>query len=183
MATERRYSQNEVREILRRAQSTDTVEKDDHGLSRQELLETAREVGLNEAAVSTALARYDSEQELSRYENEARALGQRAFVTHAIVYICVGALLVGINLMAGGPLWCWIPLLAWGLGLLLHLRGAVSPHPDRLRKRALRRQARERLRSSSKHLGHALSEGAAALMSATARRIEGEVARHKEGGG
>lgn len=181
---ERRYGPAEVREILRRVQRPEhdqaqTGGRADEGLSERELLETAREVGYTEAEVRTALVRYEGEQELVRYEREVQQLRRRGLSTHAIWYLVLNGLVAGVNLTVGPPLFFWIPLLLWGLFLLLHVRGVLFPDPDRLREQAQQRQTRQRLKESSQQLGHALGRGAAELMEATARRIEGALEQRR----
>lgn len=166
---ERRYGAGELREILRRAQRQDV--KPDEGLTRAELLEIGREVGVEEEQMSTALTRYDGDLQLAAAETEIRQLARRGFATHLIAFVWVGAALGLISIWAGPPV--LIPLLLWGMALTLHLRSAFFPDPDKVRDQARRRLVRQRLVASSQHFGAALADGAARVLSAAAERLDG----------
>lgn len=171
--SQRRYGPAEVREILRRAQSPERPAHDDGpGLTESELLETARDVGFTEGQVQAALVRYEGDQELARVQGEVQQLQRRAVATHATWFVVANGVFAGLNLSLGPPLLFWIPLVLWGLVFLLHLRGVFFPDPDRLRELAQQRQTKQRLKESTRQLGHALGRGAADLMSAAARRLE-----------
>lgn len=166
---ERRYGAGELREILRRAQRQDA--KPDEGLTRAELLEIGRDVGVDEEQMSTALTRYDGDLQLAAAETELRQIARRGFATHLIAFVWVGAVLGLISVWAGPPV--LIPLLLWGMALTLHLRSAFFPHPDKLREQARKRLVRQRLKASSQHFGEALADGAARVLSAAAERLDG----------
>ncbi len=174
---ERRYSAQEMREILSRIQRAEPDPAQGEGMTRAELIETAREVGFAEEQVTTALARYEEERQLGREQEELRHLSRRGLSTHLLTFLWVNALLLAINLWVGPPFWFFIPLAFWGLGLFFHLRRALYPDPDRLLERARRRQAKRRLKQSRKEFRDALTQGAANLLSATARKIDHEVGR------
>ncbi len=44
----------------------------------------------------------------------------RGFYIHGIVFLCVMALLLGLNSLTRAAWWAHWPLLGWGLGLLIH---------------------------------------------------------------
>ena len=139
-SVERRYGAHELREILKRAESREPAAAEAQGLTRSELLEIGREVGVSEEQMTTALARYDSEQELAVAESEVQQLQRRGFVTHLIAFFWVGAALGLLSLWAGPPI--LIPMLLWALGLTLHVRAAFFPDPDALRHAARKRLVR-----------------------------------------
>ena len=174
-SVERRYGAHELREILKRAESREPAAAEAQGLTRSELLEIGREVGVSEEQMTTALARYDSEQELAVAESEVQQLQRRGFVTHLIAFFWVGAALGLLSLWAGPPI--LIPMLLWALGLTLHVRAAFFPDPDALRHAARKRLVRQRLRSSSRHFSEALADGAARVLSAAAERLDSTTGR------
>lgn len=186
---QQRYRPEEIREILRRAQRREegngpappgeagAAAAEEEGLSARELIETAREVGFAEDQVAQALVQYEGERQLLQAQKELRQLSYRRLSTHAINYLLVNGLLFGVNLWLGPPFWFLAPLLFWGVFLLFHLRAALFPDPDRLRERARRRLAQRRLKESGKEFGHAVTRGAAELLSVTAKKIDAEVDR------
>jgi hypothetical protein len=178
-SAERRYGAHELREILKRAERREPAPEEAQGLTRSELLEIGREVGVSEEQMTTALARYDSEQELLWAEAEVQQLMRRGFVTHLIAFVWVGAALGLLSLWAGPPI--LIPMLLWALGLTLHVRSAFFPDPDALRIAARKRLVRQRLRDSSRHFGEALADGAARVLSAAAERLDSTTGRRTGG--
>ena len=181
---DRNYSAQELAEVLRRVQRAEraapnasAAAEQPAGLSRSELLETAREVGYDERQVSLALIEYEEDRRLAQAAGELRQLSYRRFSGHLITVAVVNALLVATGVWAGSPLWLVLVMVGWAALLLSHLRGVVFPDPDKLREQARSRLARQRLKQSSRELGQALSHGAAKLMSATAKKIDIHVDR------
>lgn len=184
---DRNYSAQELAEVLRRVQRAERTSggaptasaprEQEPGLSRSELLETAREVGYDERQVSLALIEYEEDRRLAQAAGELRQLSYRRFSGHLIVAAVVNAMLAATGVWAGSPLWLVLVMVLWGALLLSHLRGVVFPDPDQLRERARTRLARQRLKQSSRELGQALSHGAAKLMSATAKKIDTHIDR------
>lgn len=179
---ERHYSAQELAEVLRRAQRKEQTEAAPPaagsatgsalGMSRAELLETAREVGFDEQQVTLALVEYEEDRRLSTAAAELRQISYRRFSTHLIVVALINALLAATGVWAGSPMWLVVIMVVWGALLLSHLRGVVFPDPDRLREKARSRLAQQRLKQSTREFGNALSHGAAKLLSATAKTID-----------
>lgn len=66
----------------------------------------------------------DEELYRSAHDQAGRLAG---LYRHALVYVLVNLLLIGINLLTGiGTLWCVWPLLGWGLGLAIHAAGVFG---------------------------------------------------------
>jgi hypothetical protein len=59
-----------------------------------------------------------SAQELERLARR-RAGAKYGWLVHAMVYVSVNALLIGLSIFQG-KVWAVYPLLGWGLGLALH---------------------------------------------------------------
>ena len=52
------------------------------------------------------------------YEQAKRQVG---FKRHALTYVLINLLLIGVDFMDNGRLdWFWSPLLGWGIGLAVH---------------------------------------------------------------
>jgi 2TM domain len=63
------------------------------------------------------------------------------FFSHALVYVVVNAGLVVLNVFKGGPLWSFLPMAGWGIGLAAHgLSTWVSLNGDSLRDRMLKQE-------------------------------------------
>jgi len=123
MAEERRYSEREVRAILERAAQHEHSD----GLSHEDLLATAREAGIDPAAVEKAA--HEIEGLHARDEARDRILARRraGFYSHLWAFIGVQVFLLAINLLTSpNYLWFLFPLLGWGLGLFFSARHGFS---------------------------------------------------------
>jgi hypothetical protein len=149
---DRVYSKEEADAILARA-----IELHGHGeaTSHEELLATAREIGVApealEKAASEVLGRKRDDQAL----RALRARQWRGFFAHLVPYVCVGMLLGFINVATGGFPWAVIPMLGWGIGLASHLLVVAMPDEEKLRRRVARQLEREQQsgRAASVRLG------------------------------
>lgn len=111
------YSQEEVASILSKGLDRG---RDGGRISHDELLETAREIGMTtleiEAAVTETVKLRAAEEELRM----ARLAAQRRFAQHLVVFVVANALLAVIDVkLAGGVFFYWVAL-GWGAGLLFH---------------------------------------------------------------
>ncbi len=63
----------------------------------------------------------DTAPDTEAYERARRRVqAMRGFYVHALVYVCVNAGLITIDLLTGPPWWVYWPLFGWGVGLLAH---------------------------------------------------------------
>ena len=174
-SAEKRYSAQQVREILRRAQTEDGgrgTRGDEPGLTAAELLDNAKDLGFSTKDVHGALVSFEEEQKLAVAEQELRQLSYRSLSSHAIVFASVFAALLffGVFALAAKPVGA--VMLLWGVFVLLKLRGALFPDPDKLRESAKQRLLAQQLKHSGKQLGTALATGAAKLMALSAQKID-----------
>ena len=139
MADDRRYKDDEVRAIIDRA----LKKQPDSGVTHEELLAIGAGVGLSRAALEGA-ARELEEARLDQVATE-RVVSERrrGVAAHAFVFAAVNGFLFLINrLTTPGEWWVLFPVLAWGLGLLLHagfsLSSTVSPARLRWERRRLK---------------------------------------------
>jgi len=147
------YTQEEVTEILKRALKQQSLDK--QVLSHDELVEMAREVGIERDALESATADLAQTRadEMARetYAHEivterARLLGR--FASSLVTYVVVNAMLYFIDLRFTGGTWFYWVLMGWGLALLLQLRRVFLAEDilEARRMRELRRaEKRERL--------------------------------------
>ena len=118
--TSKQYSKEEVDRIIRRALK---LKKED-SIKHQELVDTAREFGIDTQTLEAAIA-----QDQEVYEEE-RALRKRLlrrkarFHRHLWSYIIVIGALLLINATTPGPWWFQWPALGWGIGLAFNFKAA-----------------------------------------------------------
>lgn len=143
MSDPRRFSDDEVEAVLRHALA---AQRERGGLSRDELVEAARGVGLDAAAIDASIAALDRGDDDATLLRGWRARRRRALGNHALAFTLVNVLLYALD-RATPPddPWFYYPLILWGVALALdglgYLRG---PSPDALE--ALRAEARTGLR-------------------------------------
>jgi len=152
--SKRTYTQEEVTEILKRAMKQQTLQK--QGLSHEELVEMADEVGIDRLAVESATAELAETRadEMARQE-DARALAAErsrlfnGFVSSLFFYIVVCGALYFIDTRFSGGTWYYWPALGWGIALLFRLHSVLFPERSLARRRAreLKRARREERRA------------------------------------
>ena len=117
------YSKDDVDRIIRRALK---LKKTD-AINHQELIDTAKEFGIDPQTLETAI-----EEEMEEFEKERirkkRLLRRKArFHRHLWSYVIViGALLI-MNILTPGPWWFQWPALGWGIGLAFNFKAAYFP--------------------------------------------------------
>jgi 2TM domain len=173
--TERKYSSDEVDAILGRALER---ERQQGGLSHDDLLAAAREVGISagaiEAAATEVLAERQEHEELARMRQDQ----WRGFLAHLIPYLLVNGLLVTVNLLTTHFPWSLFPALGWGVGLASHAFAVLWPSRGHLERKLERRRAREQrtairrqIRRNARRLEHHVEQGVSAVLQAAAERI------------
>ena len=121
----KQYTKDEVDRIFRRALK---LKKEDT-ISHQELIDTAKEFGIDSQTLDAAIEEEREEFEKER-DRKARLSRRKArFHRHLWSYlIVIGALLL-INIMTSGPWWFQWPALGWGIGLAFNFKAAYFPAP------------------------------------------------------
>jgi len=184
---ERTYTDEQVREILRRA-----VERSEGtgGIDREDLLAAAADVGIDAEAVHTAIVELERESELKEEIAKLRRERRRSLGSNFGTWAIVSSGLFGIDWATGGGWWFYWPLGGWGLLLLLELKGLLLANPSKDQEQAERRLAqrerqrqREQAEQRRQHergrrqgrggLEGAVERGVEELLSAAARRIAG----------
>lgn len=116
------YTGEEASHIIRLAlekRSSDTI-------SHQDLIDTAEELGLDEATIKAAIRK---DLALRRLARKVR-LKKKAFNLHLYSYIGVNLALFIINALTPGPWWFQWSVFGWGVGLLFHYKAVT--HAPRL---------------------------------------------------
>ena len=117
------YTQDEVNRIIRRALKI----KNEDTISHQDLLATAREIGIDPKILEAAI---EQEQQESKKEQTRRTrLKHRktAFYSHLSSYLIMTAVLLLINIFTPGPWWFQWAVLGWGIGLAFHFKAIYFP--------------------------------------------------------
>ena len=126
----RHYDSDEVSRIIRRALKL----KRAHGISYQDLVDTAKEIGLDPRTVETAI---EQEQQATKKEKIRKVRLKRrkaGFYSHLWSYLMVNGALLLINNFTPGPWWFQWSVLGWGIGLAFHCKAVFFPHVKNLRK-------------------------------------------------
>ncbi len=112
----RRFSPDEVNAILRRA-----LDRQGNGgagsVSYTDLLDTARELGIDPARLEEALQEQEEVGAIEAAREAYKKQKKQKFVEHLRSYIIVNAILIAIDVMTGGPNWFFWPLFGWGIDL------------------------------------------------------------------
>jgi hypothetical protein len=175
MSTEkRRYNEQALRDVLRRVQrsSNEPSSAAAEGLTHNEIVETAQELGYSEKETTTALAQYEEEQRLVHAEAELRQLSYRRVSGNFIAWTVANSVLWLAGLWASHPPWLIVIMGMWTLWLLLQLRGALFPHPDSLRQTAKKRLVDQEFTKSRREFTASVKSGTAKLLSMSAKRID-----------
>jgi len=119
----KQYSKEEVDRIIRRALK---LKKED-SINHQELVDTAREFGIDPQTLSAAIEedKEDFEKERTRRLHLQRRKAH--FHRHLWSYIIVIGALLLINALTAGPWWFQWPALGWGIGLAFNFKAAYFP--------------------------------------------------------
>ena len=118
--TSKQYSKEEVDRIIRRALK---LKKED-SIKHQELVDTAREFGIDPQTLEAAIAQ-DQEVFEEERAHRKRLLRRKArFHRHLWSYIIVIGALLLINATTPGPWWFQWPALGWGIGLAFNFKAA-----------------------------------------------------------
>lgn len=148
----KRYSDEEARDILKRAADYQT--RDEFQFSREELLTLGREMGLSDDAIIKAeeahlsrkgieipVVSNSSPSTLLEVPVEAEEMAFRRhrmqeFRQNLTSYAIVIPFLFLINFFTTGldPLWAVYPALGWGIGVLFHYTSALQTEGDQYEK-------------------------------------------------
>ena len=117
------YSNDEFDRIIRRALKL----KKKNSISHQELVDTAKEFGIDPRTLDVAL-KEEKEQFEKERSRQTRLLRRKArFHRHLWSYVIVIGALLLINIMTPGPWWFQWPALGWGIAVALNFRAAYFP--------------------------------------------------------
>lgn len=179
------YSREEADEILRRALAEQAAD----GISHDDLVAAAREVGIPEAAIEAAASQLGEHRTVKERVVQLRQQKRRAFFRHLSSYLIANGGIFLFDYFDGGPWFFQYVLIVWGIVLLLLGIRQLAPEEASLVRRAERELERERRKAerrarrarapahpggitgATREFEQAVQEGATALLSAAARAI------------
>ena len=119
------YSKDEVDRIIRRALR---LKKED-SISHQELIDTAREFGIDRQTLESAIAEEKKVFEKEKARRDKLLRRKARFHRHLWSYIIVIGGLLLINVITPGPWWFQWPAFGWGIGLAFNFKAAYFSTP------------------------------------------------------
>lgn len=142
MSPDGTYTDDEVRAIIDRALRTDLNRQVTH----EELVAVAAEVGLSREAVERAAREVQASREIEAARQRVLRARRRGLWSHVSTYLIVNLFLFAINFLTSpGEWWALFPILGWGLGVVFHMRSALSNEvSDRELAKAQRKLRAER---------------------------------------
>lgn len=140
---EEMFTVNEVEAILRRGLNR---KRDSGEITRGELIDTARELGLDSREVERAIHEQRKYGAIESAREEFKVHKKQGFYNHMRAYLIVNGALFLINLVADPhDLWFFYPLIGWGIGIAFHASNAFNPSEREIEcgaRRILRRRQR-----------------------------------------
>jgi len=136
--TLQQYTNDDVNRIIRRALKL----KHAHGISYQDLVDTAKEIGLDPQTVEIAI---EQEQQATKKEKIRKVWLKRrkvGFYSHLWSYLIVNGALLLIDSFTPGPWWFQWSVLGWGIGLAFHFKAIYFPCVKQFEKRRKSRHHR-----------------------------------------
>lgn len=168
----RSYTREEVDEILRRALAQGELGDQ---VSHEDLLEAAREVGIDPAEIDRAARELEAKRKDRELLAAAHAKRRRAFFRSLLKFVVVIAFLAVLDLATGGALWVHWVALVWAMVLALRGMKVLTPSADeeeRILRREHKRLRKEQQRESARQMQAAVQQGVAAFLDAIGRRLE-----------
>jgi len=127
----RKYSEDEVNRIIRRALKLDNEDTINH----EDLIETARAIGLDPQIVEAAIEQEQREFKEESLRNARLKRRKVGFYSHLWSYLIVNGALLLINNFTPGPWWFQWSVLGWGIGLAFHFKAIFFPCAKKFEKR------------------------------------------------
>ena len=142
----RQYTNDEVTCIIRRALKLDHEDK----ISHEDLIETARAIGLDPQIVEAAIEQEQRGFEKEKIRRTRLKRRKMAFYSHLSSYLIITAVLLLINIFTPGPWWFQWSVLGWGIGLAFHFKAIYFPGSRPFDRRMKKRHRSARFRMCEK---------------------------------
>jgi hypothetical protein len=117
------YTQDEVNRIIRRALKLNQEDT----ISHQDLIATAREIGIDPKILQTAIEQEQQEFKKARIRQARLKQQKMAFYSHLWSYLIITAVLLLTNIFTPGPWWFQWAVLGWGIGMAFHFKAIYFP--------------------------------------------------------
>lgn len=146
MSLPEKYTQEEMELVLQRALSQKSQSGD---ISREQLIEVGKELGLTEQDLERAAADELHYGGLEEARDEVLEKKKQGWKEHLLWYVGANSITMGLNFMQedGRFTWALFILLGWGVGMASHTISTFFPDKKKLDKAArklLRKQNRSR---------------------------------------
>lgn len=139
---DRRFPRDEVGEIIDLAARLDDLVDDpnDRGLTLEQLVHVADEVGISRSAVERAVAEERSRRSADEREARKRVRRRMRFIRHAMVYALVVSALLLIDVLNGGGWWFFYIAALWGAVLAIQAMRFMTRRKGPMEQAMLDRQ-------------------------------------------
>ena len=124
------FDDDQVTRIIRRALKL----SDAHRISYAELMDTARQIGLDPQDVEVAIKEEQRASKKQRIRSGIIRRRKAGFQRHLWAYLIVNVALILTNKLTPGPWWSHWSIMGWGIGLAFHFKAVYFPghgHYDR----------------------------------------------------
>jgi hypothetical protein len=118
-AQRRHFTADEVGELIDLAARLDELTDESSGLSYDELVRVADEVGISRSAIEKAVRQDRSARRRLAKEGRKRVRRRMRFIRHATVFAVVVSALILIDVLNGGGWWFFYVAALWGAVLAL----------------------------------------------------------------
>ena len=119
----RQYDDDEVNRILQRALKL----KQAHGISYQDLVVTAQEIGIDPQSIDAAIKQEQRDSKKERITKARLKRRKESLYSHLWTYLIVNSVLLIINKFTPGPWWFQWSVFGWGIGLAFHFKSIYFP--------------------------------------------------------
>jgi len=143
--TRREYSTDEAGVIMRLALERQGPEG---RISHDELLETAREIGVSAEDIEEAVAEEARIRQAKAEIVTRRRQLKRQFIANLVAFVVVNAALFIVDRLTTGGTWFYWPLLVWGVAVAVHAAVLLFPRKsddETARLEATRGKSRARI--------------------------------------
>jgi hypothetical protein len=134
--TPRNYTADDVNRIIRRALKIEKTE----AISHQELLETARELGIDPGRIEDAVKLEASALEKERLKNEYLNRKRSRFKARLWTFVTLNGVVFILNAVTPGPWWFQWVLLGTGISLAIGFRKTYFPTEHQVERAMFRRE-------------------------------------------
>ncbi len=146
----RRFTPDEVNSILRRALERQGGASPG-ALNYNDLVETARELGIDPAQVEAVLSEQDEVGQIEAAREKWKLQRKKKFFDHLRTYAIINVMLLLLDIAVSDGTWFYWVLFSWGIGLLFDASDTFFPKDrdvERGARRMLEREARQRKRDA-----------------------------------